>query len=301
MYVVVGATGNTGSVVAETLLQNNQPVRVIGRDDNRLSAFVQKGAEALVGSVEDEAAMTRAFQGARGVYTMVPPNYTAEDVRSYISRVGQALAAAIKKAGVSHVVNLSSVGAHLQHGAGPVSGLHDVEGVLNRTAANVLHLRAGFFMENLYLNIELIKNMGIMGGALRPDLPLPFIATRDIGAVAAEALQRRAFSGKQTRELLGQRDVSMAEAAKVIGNAIGKKDLNYVQFPYAQAEQAMTHMGLSASMAKALTEMYTAMNEGRMAPLEKRSAQNTTRTSIETFASEEFAPRFRPQAAAGSR
>lgn len=301
MYVITGATGNTGSVITETLLAKGEKVRVIGRSAERLGRFVKKGAEPFVADVTDAAALTRVFQGALAVYTMVPPVYNAADARGEILRVGSALAEAVEKAGVSHVVNLSSVGAHLAEKAGPVSGLHALEQIFNRiSGANVLHLRAGFFMENLFFGIDLIKNMGIMGGSLRGDVPLPFIGTRDIGAAAAEALRKRNFSGKQTRELLGQRDVTMLEAATVIGKAIGKQGLRYVQFPYAQAEQAMQQMGMSASVAKGLNEMYAAINDGLMAPLEKRSAQNTTPTSIETFVSEEFLPRFKAKAAAGA-
>ncbi len=301
MYVITGATGNTGSVAAETLLAKGEKVRVIGRSAERLERFVRKGAEPFVADVTDTRALSGAFQGALAVYTMVPPVHNAADARGEILRVGSALAAAVEKAGVAHVVNLSSVGAHLAEKAGPVSALHAVEQMLNRIAgANVLHLRPGFFMENLFLGIELIKSMGIMGGSLKGDVPLPLIATRDIGAVAADTLRKRNFSGKQTRELLGQRDVTMSEAAAVIGKAIGKPDLRYVQVSYAQAEQALQQMGMSASVAKALNEMYAAVNDGLMAPLEKRSAQNTTPTSIETFASEEFLPRFKGKAARGA-
>ena len=301
MYVITGATGNTGSVIAETLLAQGEKVRIISRSPERLGRFVEKGAEPFVADVTDTAALSRAFQGALAVYTMVPPVYNAADPLGEILRVGSALAAAVEKARVSYVVNLSSVGAHLAEKAGPVSGLHAVEQMLNRIAgANVLHVRAAFFLENLFFSIDLIKSMGIMGGSLRGDLPLPFIATRDIGAVAAEALRKRNFTGKQTRELLGQRDVTMSEIAAVIGKAIGKPELRYVQFSYAQAGQAMQQMGMSASVAKALNEMYAAINDGLMAPLEKRSAQNTTPTSIETFVSEVFLPRFKAKAAAGA-
>jgi uncharacterized protein YbjT (DUF2867 family) len=295
MYVVTGATGNTGKAIAETLLQKGKKVRVVGRSAERLESLVGKGAEAFVGSVTDGAAMLRAFQGAQAVYLLVPPNYTAENFRAYVTEVGRMYAIALRQAGVPSVVNLSSVGAQLPEGAGPISGLHEVEQQLNHLhGVNILHLRPGFFMENLFINLDLIRNQNINGSSLRGDLPLPMIATRDIAAVAAQHLLSLDFSGQSTRELLGQRDISMEEATRILGKAIAKEDLAYVQFPYEQAEKAMVAMGLSQDVARSLNEMDRAMNEGRVRPLEERSAANTTPTSFEQFA-ESFAAVYRGQ------
>jgi nucleoside-diphosphate-sugar epimerase len=136
-----------------------------------------------------------------------------------------------------------------------------------------------------------------MGGPLRGDLKVAMIATQDIGAAAAEALQKREFSGKQARELLGQRDLTYQEVASIIGKAIGNPGLGYRQFGAAQLKPALIQMGMSASMADLLLEMSESLNSGYMAPLESRSAQNTTSTSIETFVAEQFVPRFTGKAA----
>ena len=295
MYVVTGATGNTGRVIAETLLAKGKKVRAIGRNAENLQSLVAKGAEAFVGSVTDGSAMLRAFQGAEAVYVLIPPNYATENFRAYQNEVGKACASAIRQVGIPYVINLSSVGAHLSEGAGPISGLYDVEQQLNQLQqVNVVHLRPGFFMENLFFSLDLIRNQNINGTPLRGDLLIPMIATRDIAQVAAQLLLRLEFSGHSTRELLGERDISMNQATRIIGKAIGKEDLAYVQFPYEQAEQAMMAMGLSQDMARSLNEMDQALNEERVRPLEKRSAANTTPTSFEQFA-ESFAAVYRGQ------
>ena len=300
MVVIMGATGNTGRVIAETLLAKGKKVRVVGRSPERLKALIEKGADAFVGSVTDSAAMGRAFQGAQAAYVMVPPNYAAQNFRAYVQKVGETYAKAIRQAGVSHVVNLSSVGADLAQGAGPISGLHDVEQQLNQLQnANIVHLRPGFFMENLYFSFDLIRHQNINGSSLRGDLLIPMIATRDIAEVAAQLLLHLQFSGHSIRELLGQRDVSMQEATRIIGKAIGREDLPYVQFPYEQTEQAMVGMGMSQDVAQLLSEMDRALNEGRVRSLEGRGGANTTPTSIEQFA-EGFAEIYRNQAGASS-
>jgi uncharacterized protein YbjT (DUF2867 family) len=300
MYVITGATGNTGSVIAAKLLARRESVRVIGRDASRLGGLVQKGAEAFVADVTDAAALTKAFAGAKAVYAMIPPDPASTDVSGYQERVSDALLTAIANAGVGHAVVLSSVGADKPEKTGPVVGLHDLEQKLNGVAGlNALYVRAGYFMQNILAQIAVIKNFGLLGGPLRIDLPVAMIAARDIGDWAAEELLRLSFTGKQARELLGQRDLTYREVASVIGKALGKPNLTYSQFPPQLIKPALLQAGMSSNMADLILEMSEALNSGYMAPLEPRSAQNTTPTPIETFVAEEFVPRFEGKAAAG--
>src|SRR5437016_8994179 len=150
IFALTGATGNIGSVLTETLLSRGYQIRAIGRSRERLQPLVDKGAEALVGSLEDAEFLTRAFTGVDAVFAMIPPNLTASDFRAYQNEIGEASAAAIKTAGVKQVVNLSSIAGHLAEGTGPIKGLHDNEKRFNALEdINVVHLRPGFFMENL--------------------------------------------------------------------------------------------------------------------------------------------------------
>ena len=299
MYVVTGATGNTGSVVATILLTKGQEVRAIGRSAERLMSLATKGAEAFVGDLADSEALTKAFTGAKAAYVVIPPDMKSQDYRAYQDRVTEAIATATEKAGVEYVVTLSSFGADKPDKTGPVVGLRHLEQRLNRIAGlNVLHLRAGYFMENTLAQVGIIHAHGITTGPLRPDLKLPMIATRDIGAFAADALLRLDFRKQQTRELLGQRDVSMTEAAAIIGKAIGKPDLAYIQAPDEQVRVALMQIGISLNVANLILEMSAALNSGHMRALEQRSTRNTTPTSYETFVAEEFVPLYKRQSAA---
>jgi len=296
MYVVTGASGNTGRVVANHLLDQGKKVRVIGRSAERLHSFVARGAEAFVADMSDQAALSKAFSGAEGVYAMIPPSMTSQDYRGDQRRASDAIAGALEQAGVKHTVVLSSVGADKQAGTGPVAGLHEFEKTLNRIAGlNVVHLRAGYFMENTLGQAAAIQAMGKAAGPLRGDLKLPMIATKDIGNKAAEWLLALDFKGKQTRELLGQRDLSMDEAVQIIGKAIEKPGLEYVQLPDAMMQPIFVQMGMSPNLASLILEMAKALNSGHMRALEQRSARNTTSTSFETFVQEEFLPVYREQ------
>ena len=299
MYVVLGASGHTGRVVANNLLASGQKVRVVGRNAAHLQPLTAKGAELFIADVTDTEALAKAFHQADSAYVMIPPDTTSHDPLGYSNRVGDAIAAAVQNAGIKNVVALSSIGADKSSGTGPVVGLHTLEQKLNQiSGANVLHLRAVYFMENTLPQVNAIRGMGAATTPLRPDLKLPMIATRDIGTVAADALLKSNFQGKQTLELQGQRDLTYSEVATLIGKAIGKPDLKYVQAPDDQFRGALAQMGMSEQFARLLLEMIGALNSGHMRALEPRTAENTTPTSFETFVAESFVPAYQQQAAA---
>jgi len=293
MYTVLGATGNVGSVITRTLLERGEEVRVVGRNEARLHSFVQKGAEPFVGDTGDAAAMTRALNGARAAFLMIPPGMTSPDYRADQERISDALVKAAADAGLHYAVFLSSYGAQASAGTGPILGLHNCEEKLNAVEKlNVLYLRPGYFFENHLAAISMIQMMGIFGGALRGDSKIPMIATKDIGAYAAERLLKLDFSGKETQELLGERDLTMNEVAGVLGRALNRPDLRYAQFPYDQVENVLVQMGTPSKTAASFTEMFRGINEGVVVPTEPRSAKNTTPTSIETFVKDVFVPAY---------
>lgn len=293
MIVVTGATGRTGKVVVEKLLAVGADVRVVSRNAKKLEPFVQQGAVAFVGKVEDPEAMRKAFEGATSVYIVVPEDASQQDLRGHQERVSDSYAAAIANDQVPYVVALSSIGAQHAENTGPIVGLHNMEQKLNQIAGlNVLHLRAGYFMENLLMSIAPLQQMGFLPGGLASDFSAPWIATRDIGTYAASRLTARDFSGSSTQELHGQRDISMKEAAPIVGKAIGKPDLGYTQVPFLMLEPALVQMGLPKSTAALLIEMWKGANAGLIAPQEQRSAKNTTPTKLESFVNEVFAPAF---------
>jgi uncharacterized protein YbjT (DUF2867 family) len=292
MFVITGASGHIGSVIAENLLKNGKKVRAIARNREHLKNLEKLGAESFPGNVQDASFLSKAFQGATAVFTMNPPNPVAEDAKKYQRSVTDAIVSALSSAKVPSIVNLSSVGGEVPEGTGPIAGLHYQEEQLNHLKdANILHLRPTYFMENFLMDIPMIKKMGIDGSPVRADFTIGMIATRDIGNYAAGRLNELDFKGKSVKYLLGPRDYQMAEAASILGHSIGKPDLAYVQFPYEDALQAMVQSGLSQSVAEIYVEMARGMNEGLIVQ-ERRNSQNTTPTTLEEFAKQVFAPAY---------
>jgi uncharacterized protein YbjT (DUF2867 family) len=294
-YVIVGATGHVGNILATNLLKQKKSVRVIGRDAKKLESLTKAGAEAAIGSVEDAAFVHKAFEGARAAFLMNPPNFALRSgFRAYQDKITDHFVKALSTHGTKHVVTLSSVGGNLASGNGPIAGLHHMEERVNQlSGAHALHLRPAYFMENMLMSIGMLKNMNMFGGAIASDMPMSMIATKDIGAVASEELSALAFTGKSVRELLGPRDVSMVELTKLIGESIGKPELKYTQFPYDAAKQGMMQMGMSEDMADLYIEMTRGFNDGAVKATQARGPKTNTPTSVQEFVRDVFVPAFR--------
>jgi putative NADH-flavin reductase len=142
LITIMGATGNTGSKIAEALLAKGRRVRALGRSEDRLSKLKSAGAEVRTGDAADAAFLTEAFRGAQAVYTLLPTDRSAPDYRAAQDQQGEAIVKAIRDSGVKYVVALSSVGAELSNGTGVIAGLHAQEERLKAIAKiNVLLLR----------------------------------------------------------------------------------------------------------------------------------------------------------------
>jgi uncharacterized protein YbjT (DUF2867 family) len=286
-------------VVANHLLAAGKKVRGISRSGSHLQALARQGGESFVCDLTNREALEEAFAGAEAVYVMIPPDPSRVNFRAYQDAVTDSVATALERAKVKHAVTLSSVGADKPAKTGPVVGLHHMEERLNGIAGlNVLHLRAGYFMENTLMQAGLIQKLGMAIGPLLPELKLPMIASRDIGAAAAAAMMKLDFNSHQTRELLGQRDITMTEAAIVIGKAVGMPDLKYMQPPEDQIFAGMQQMGMSADLVRLILEMATALNNGHMKALETRNSRNTTPTTYESFVQQQFLPYYESTKAA---
>jgi len=293
-YAVMGATGHVGSSLAEELLLRGHEVRAIARDESKLEALRAKGATAHRAAFDDAAALEQAFRGASAVFSFIPPGYDQDEYGAYQDRVGEAIAKAVGRSGVTHVLDLSSLGADLPEGTGPIKGLHRHEKRLEAVrGVSVLDLRPGYFMENLLFSIPAIRAHGIHPDGLRPDLPIAMVATRDIGAKAAELLGRLDFRERAVVEFQGPRRVTMKDATAAIGGAIGMPELPYVQVSYDDVRRALAGMGMKPGAIELMLEMARAMNDGKIEPREPESVDRKGKTTIEEFATQVFARAYR--------
>jgi len=295
MYVITGASGHTGKRLAQTLLEAGKPVTVVGRNAENLQELTSRGAQAAIGSLEDAAFLTETFRNATAVYALIPPHFGTDDFFGYQRQTADALTEAVRASQVPYVVTLSSFGAHLPEDGGVVKGLAYLEQQLATVAeTNVLHLRAGFFFQNLFGNAGLIRQAGILGGfPIQGDVPFAMVHTNDIADLAARRLLALDFSGKGHVFVAGPRDYTFNEVAAILGQAIGRPELPWVAFSYEQAREGMLQMGMKPSLADAYVEFCQRVNDGRLMEGFVRDAENSTPSSLESFAAQEFAPAFR--------
>lgn len=264
-YVITGSLGHISKPLTIELVKAGHDVTVISSNQDRIKEIESLGARAAIGSVEDVDFLQKTFAGADAAYTMVPPNFAAANIKDHIAQVDKNFAAAIKGSTVKYIVNLSSIGAHLPAGVGPVSGLYRGEQALNvLDTVNIKHLRPGYFYLNLFSNIGLIKNMGIMGSNFHvTNNKFALSDPADIAAAAAEELLKLNFTGHSVRYLASD-EVSTDSIASTIGTAVGKKDLPWVSFTDEQALNGMLQAGLPLEIANNYVEMGQSINSGVM-------------------------------------
>jgi len=285
MYVIAGASGNTGRVVAEELLARGQNVRVLGRSVERLLPLVGKGAEGFEVDLQDTAKLREALAGAKAAYLLIPPHLGAPDFMAYQKETADSLSRAVEHSRIGDVVFLSSVGAEQPEGTGPIAGLHYAEDRLRKIQnLNLLAVRAAYFMENFYMSIPAVHQYGFLGGEVTPNVSIPMISTGDIGRYVSDRLYNLDFKGKKVRELLGHEDLTMTEAATIIGEALGKPGLKYRRLDESTFRQVLKDAGISDSTADLYLEMAGALSEGRITSTQPRTEANTTPTSLEQFA-----------------
>lgn len=285
-YVITGSLGHISKPLVARLVKAGHDVTVVSSNADRTAEIESLGAKAAVGSIEDVAFLTKTFSGADAVYTMVPPKWDATEWKNYIHGIGKNYASAIKAAGVKKVVNLSSVGAHMPAGCGPVSGLHGVETELNKLeGTDVKHLRPGFFYYNLLANIGMVKHMGIIGGNYGEGTTLVLAHPNDIAAAAADELLDRSFQGKTVRYIASD-ERTTTDIAKVLGAAIGKPELPWVNFKDEDTLNGMLQAGLSHEVATNYVEMGAAVASGEMFADYLHNKPTPGATKLEDFAKE---------------
>lgn len=288
-YIITGSIGHISKPIIEALVSAGKEVSVVTSSPGRVSEIEAFGAKALVGEVQNESFVNLAFSDADVVYTMIPPIWQTSDWKKSQLAVAKNYAESIRANKVKYVVNLSSIGADVGQGVGPVDALHDFEKMLNAIPGlNVKHLRPSFFYYNLLAQIGLIKQAGFMGANYGSEKIL-LVHTSDIAKAAIEALLKLNFSGQSVRYIVGD-ERSGNEIAAVLGKAIGK-ELQWVEFTDDQQKQGLLQAGVPETHANGYTAMGKSLREGIMQRDVLKNKPSFSSVKLEDFA-KEFAAAF---------
>ena len=287
-YVITGSLGHISKPVVQALVSAHHQVTVITSSQERATAIAALGASAAVGSVGDAAFVTQTFAGADAVYLMIPPNFAVTNWRSYQDAITANYVQAVIQNNIQYVVILSSIGAHMGNGAGPVDGVAALEkevATIPNIHAKVL--RPSYFFYNLFTMIPLVKNMGFMGANFgNTNEKLVLTDTDDIAAAATEALLHLNYKGISIQYIASD-ERHPNEIAAVLGNAVNKPTVNWVSFTDEQSLQGMLQAGLPPTIAEGYTTMGTALRSGQMqADYWNNRPQQLGKLKLEAFAAQ---------------
>lgn len=221
MYAITGTTGQVGGAMAQALIEAGQPVRAVVRDAAKGKAWADQGCEVAVATMEDGAALGRAFQGADGVFILPPSEFDPApgfpEARAVIAAVKQGLEASKP----ARVVCLSTIGAQAKQ-PNLLSQRTLMEEALGALAMPITFLRPAWFMENFKWDVASARDEGVIASFLQPlDRAIPMIATVDIGRLAATLIAER-WDGKRIVELESERRYSPNDAATAFSRVLGR-------------------------------------------------------------------------------
>jgi uncharacterized protein YbjT (DUF2867 family) len=277
VIAVMGAAGNVGGKVADLLLREGEQVRVL-QHRRDLTGLAERGAEVVEGDALDVEALRAFFKGATSALVLLPEDVADPAFVENRSRMSRAIRDALRATGVTHVVLLSFVGAARADAPGPPAGLHEFERLLGELSVNVLTLRSAMYMDYLLASLPLMRAQGVNGSAIRGDVRIPMVATKDVAREAADRLRRRDFTGHEVKLLLGPEDLTMTDVTRAIGARLGMPDLPYVQLPAEGVRAALVGAGMAEEVAGLIVAMQLALNEGLSFDGVQRTATSATPT-----------------------
>jgi len=274
--IVTGSLGNISQPLTATLIAQEHQVTVVSSDSKKQTAIEALGASAAIGSIADVNFLTNTFKGADAVYAMIPLSFTEPDLGAYMHRMAQNYAEALKEAGIKRIVVMSGWAADLVKG-------ENVEHVFNDLDASITIMRPGSFYTNFYQSMDLIKGKGFIGkfltlrysglralltgktgllmGNYGGDDRIVFVSPKDIAAAVAEELLL--LPKEKTVRYVGSEEITCNEAAKIIGDAVGKPWLKWVLLSDKEMLQGLKMAKLPEKLAETLVEMQAAMHSGK--------------------------------------
>ena len=183
----------------------------------------------------------------------------------------------------------AGIGAGAKPNLGTVSLSGDVESIFNQTAANVVHLRPGYFMENFLAQIETIQSDRIVRFSYPSDHDIPWISTDDIGDVAAQYLLDRRWAGQWTRNLMGVENLTLLETSAILSQVLDYS-IEYAQVSIESLQQQIAAMGVTAEVQREMGDLFRALGDPDGIYATARTLDATTPTTFEQFVKNKILP-----------
>lgn len=266
---LTGSLGRIGKPLTKYLAENDDDsVTVISSTPEREKEIKALGATSAIGSVEDVSFLTDTFKNADAAYCMIPPNAFFNpdlDTAEYCREIARNYTKAIQQSDVTRVVLLSSIGAHTDKGNGILGVYYPVEAIFSALPddVSVTFIRPVGFYHNLLGFIETIKNQGVIASNYGGDDKNPWVSPIDIADAIAEEITVPQPAERKVQYVASE-ELTCNEIASILGDAIGKPDLEWVLIPDEQVLQGMIDGGMNPDTAKGFVEMNSSIHSGEI-------------------------------------
>jgi uncharacterized protein YbjT (DUF2867 family) len=292
--VIAAASGKIGRRTAEKVIQAGAETVLLARHAEKLADLVAQGAIIKPISSDDAPGLIEATQQADALFWLTPPKLDVPSLRDWYSQTAIAGAKAVRENDIKRVINISSIGAGAAPNLGTVSFSGETEAMFNQTAANVLHLRPGYFMENFLDQVEAIQSDCTIRFPYASDHDIPWISTDDIGDVAADYLLDEQWAGHWTRNLMGAQNLTLLETSAIISEVLNCS-IEYVQVSFESLQQQFARMGATAEVQREMDELFRALGDPDGVYATARTPEAITPTTFKQFIEKKILPNLDPE------
>ena len=250
---VIGATGNTGSVVAELALENGHDLRALVRNPDACENLALRGAEVVTADLDDPEGISSALTGVDAVYYCSPLPAGHDEPFTVERSRGSNVIDAATSAEIKHFVLLSAMGPETAPGVALIESKRDIERDLATSSLEYTILRPSMFMDNVAMaGPDALSGIGLTWPYSESALIQP-IAAADIAHIAFQAMT----SGprNQSFDLVGPEALTFPQMAREIGLALGSD----VRFIAISDDVFIEHVGAaigSTIVAEAIVGAY---------------------------------------------
>ena len=287
--IIAAASGNIGRRTAEKVIQAGAETILLARHPEKLGDLVAQGAIVKPIGSDDAQGLIEITQQADALFWLTPPKLDVPSLKDWYLQTAKAGANAVSANGIPRIVNISSIGAGAKPNLGTVSFSGNVESIFNQTAANVVHLRPGYFMENFLAQIETIQSDRIVRFSYPSDHDIPWISTDDIGDVAAQYLLDRRWAGQCTRNLMGVENLTLLETSAILSQVLDYS-IEYAQVSIESLQQQIAAMGATAEVQREMGDLFRALGDPDGIYATARTLDATTPTTFEQFVKNKILP-----------
>ena len=261
MNIILGATGQIGSMLVDNLLKKGQPVRAVIRNGFKAQELKNKGAEVIIADYFDVEALKRAFHGGGSVFLLTPENPECENCLNEIQMIINNYREAVLSSKVTKILGLSSMGAQHESGTGNLMASYILEHAFSDLEIEQIFIRPAYYFSNWLGYLELVKEHGVLPTFFPPKMELPMIAPSDVAKFLSDVM---ICSTPQERiyEITGPHAYSSSDIAKIFGDVLNR-NVTLQQVLPEEWESTLIQAGFSKDGANNIILMTKAVIDGK--------------------------------------